>query len=129
MTSTARPLGPFPRSLLPRQIRSGPVRSLERRSPPLASTHWRHQTRFPPLIEAGFPGNPLVSILKPPKPVTSGFPAGDFPFPGASKPTSVEVASLRGEPARRRVPLGTGSAHPRSSFRRGMGGGELLFTP
>jgi hypothetical protein len=58
-------------------------------------------------------GNPLDSILKPPKPVTSGFPAGDSPFPVASKPISFEVASPRGEPLRvtvSGVPSGTGDA-------------------
>jgi hypothetical protein len=88
-------------------------------------------------------GNPLVSILKPPMPVTSGFPAGDSPFPGASKPTSIEVASPRGETLRvavSGVPLGTGdvlaqpipdppSGGPSLTHVSGIGGGELLFTP
>jgi hypothetical protein len=37
--------------------------------------------------------NPLVSILKPSQPVTSGYMANDFPVPGVSKTTSVELAS------------------------------------
>jgi hypothetical protein len=88
-------------------------------------------------------GNPLVSILKPSKAVTSGFQAGDSPFPGVSKPISFEVASPRGEPLRvavSGVPSGTGDAPAQpipdlpsggSSLTHvsGMGGGELLFTP
>jgi hypothetical protein len=84
-------------------------------------------------------GNPLVSILKPPMTVASGFPAGDSPFPGASKPISFEVASPRGELLRVAM-SGTGDALAQpisdslfggSSLTHvsGMGGGELLFTP
>jgi hypothetical protein len=80
-------------------------------------------------------GNPLVSILKPPKAVASGFPAGDSPFPGASKPISFEVTSPclvspRGTGDTLALPISDppfgGSSLTHVS---GMGGGELLFTP
>jgi hypothetical protein len=55
MTSSAHPLGPWLRNLLPRLIRSGPTQSLEPLSPPLASFRWRQLTGFPPPTEARFP--------------------------------------------------------------------------
>jgi hypothetical protein len=135
--------GPLPRSLLPRLIRSGPIRSLELRSPPLASTRWWHQTRFPPLTEVGFPGGiPWFLSWNHQSAKPLGFRPGIPHFLGRLSPPRSRWLPLRWAPARRCVgcPLGDwrcpGSTHPDPpsggpslTHVSGMGGGKLLFTP